>query len=81
MREKRKKPPKPSYYGPQIEFRDNKQVVVDGCKRIIEYEPETIKLHVGGYNIRINGSELALKTLSEKTVMIEGNIMGLEFHC
>ena len=70
-----------TYSGPQIEFRNNRQVIVDGCRCILEYEPETVKLNVGSYNIRINGNCLALKNLTNQSVMIEGCISGLEFNC
>lgn len=67
--------------GPQIEFRNNRQALVDGCKNILEYEPETIKLDVGCYNIRINGTGLELKNMSDKCIIIEGCISGLDFCC
>lgn len=79
QRKKRTLPQVPC--GPQIEFRNNRQALIDGCKNILEYEPETIKLDVGCYNIRINGTALELKNMSDRCVMIEGCISGLDFCC
>ncbi len=64
---------------PQIEFCGNRQVLVEGCRGILEYEPETIKLNTGKYNIRLNGRELQLKHLAMGTVLVEGCLTGLEF--
>ena len=67
--------------GPQIEFRGNRQAIVEGCRNILEYEPETVKLDVGCYNIRMNGTGLKLRSMSDRCVMIEGCLSGLDFCC
>lgn len=64
---------------PQIEFCGHREVTVFGCKAILEYEPETVKLNVGKYNIRLNGNGLVLKSLNPEAVMIAGTFTGLEF--
>ena len=64
---------------PQLEFSSNRQLVVDGCKSILEYEPETVKLKLYMYNVRIIGHDLMLNNLSNETVLITGFIQSLEF--
>jgi sporulation protein YqfC len=64
---------------PQLEFSSNRQLVVDGCKSILEYEPETVKLKLYMYNVRIIGHDLILNNLNNETVMITGFIQSLEF--
>ncbi|PWM46596.1 MAG: hypothetical protein DBX47_02110 [Clostridiales bacterium] len=71
----------PAYTGAQIEFYGNSVVTVDGCKEILEYEPETVKLNVGRYNIRFVGKNLTLKNLTDKTITVEGCFYNLEFNC
>lgn len=64
---------------PQIEFLGNRQVLVEGCGGILEYEPETVKLRTGKYNIRLNGRDLRLKHLTMGVILVEGCLTGLEF--
>ena len=77
----RKKETGHSYSVAQIEFYGNTVVTVDGCKEILEYEPETVKLNVGRYNVRFTGKDLTLKNLTDKQITVEGCFYNLEFEC
>ena len=74
-------PPKTEPLIPQIEISGDRQVIVEGCKYILEYEPETVKLDVGKFNLRITGTDLTLISLADASVMIEGGVLGVELHC
>lgn len=63
----------------QIELIGNRRVIVDGCRCILEYEPETIKLDLGAQNVRIVGQRLMLRGLSCRSVLIEGLVSTVEF--
>ena len=51
---------------PQIEIDDRKSVVIEGCRRICEYENEAVKVNVGKYNVRVIGKDLRIKNLVKR---------------
>ena len=69
----------PALEGSRVEFREDREVYVDGCVSVLEYEPETVKLNVGKYNIRIYGTGLHLTSLNDRSIRIDGRMQGLEF--
>ena len=50
---------------PQIEIDDRKSVVIEGCRRICEYENEAVKINVGKYNVRVIRKALRIKNLAD----------------
>lgn len=66
---------------PQIEINDRKSVVIEGCRRICEYENEAVKINVGKYNVRVIGKDLRIKNLADGCVRIDGRIMTVDLCC
>lgn len=66
---------------PQIEIRGRNSIIIQGCRRICEYEDETVKINVGNYNIRIVGSDLRIKNIADGCVRIDGKLLSLDLCC
>jgi sporulation protein YqfC len=63
-----------------IDFSGNKEVVIEDCKGIIEYDNKIIMLHIGCNTIaKFSGVDLNIKSLTDKNLIIEGSIISLEF--
>ncbi len=62
-----------------IELSGNREAIVDGCKGVLEYDENTIKLNTGKTIVRFTGTDLSINTLNMETAVIEGNIVTLDF--
>lgn len=61
----------------QLDF--NRQAAVDGCRGIIDYYENLIKLKVLGGVVVFCGRGLSISSLSDSDVVIEGYIESIEF--
>ena len=57
----------------------NKTANIEGCKSIVEYTPNFIKLNLGKGYLSISGTELNISLLDSEEVMVNGNIVTVEF--
>lgn len=64
---------------PHIELFGNLELTIDGCRGILEYEDDSIRLNLGKNALRVTGRNLSLKALTDQTAVIEGYILLLEF--
>lgn len=62
-----------------IEMFGNSEVIVDGCKGVLEYDDGVIRLNAGRNIIRFTGSDLTIKTLTVDQAIIQGNILSIDF--
>ena len=62
-----------------MEILGNKRVVIDGCKGILEYTENDIRLSLPRGSILFRGSGLCFKTLSNGKAVISGSIALIEF--
>lgn len=69
------------YFGARMEIRSDRQAIVDGCVAVCEYEPETVKLDLGEFCVRLIGQNLRLVLLAEQSLLIEGRIDSVEYRC
>lgn len=63
----------------QIELMSNREALVDGCKGVLEYNEEFIRLSLSGMTVRFNGRNLQLRGMSEEGVSITGFLQSIEF--
>ncbi len=63
-----------------IDFLSNKEVLIQDSKGILEYNDKNIKINIG-HNIiaNFNGTNLKIKSLSQKHLTITGSIISLDF--
>ena len=62
-----------------LEMFGNFQAIIDGCKGILEYDEEKIKLNLGKTTIRFCGSNLSIKSLTFEEAIIIGTIISVDF--
>ena len=63
----------------RIELSGNTCAVVEGCKGILEYEDDVIRLNTASGIVRFMGQNLGMNCLSEDSAVVEGKILAVEF--
>lgn len=63
----------------KIEFRGNYDVVIEGCKGIIDYEESGISLNLGKMIVRFGGADLEISSFFEEQAIIKGTVVIMEF--
>ena len=63
----------------RIELSGNTRAVVEGCKGILEYEDDVIRLNTASGIIRFMGQNLGMNCLNEDSAVVEGKILSVEF--
>lgn len=64
---------------PHIETEGNREVMIDGCRGILAYEEDLIRLNAGNLVMTFRGDRLSIKTYSESQAVITGDIVSIEF--
>ncbi|MBQ3137129.1 MAG: YabP/YqfC family sporulation protein [Clostridia bacterium] len=64
---------------PHIDLCSNKEVYIDGCMGIIEYNSSLVRINCKGMIVKISGDELSIKSDSAEQISISGNIISLDF--
>ncbi len=62
-----------------IEMKSNREVVIEGCKSIEEYDENMIKIKVKKMVISFFGRDLEIKCLNFDSLVIEGFVTSIEF--
>ncbi len=62
-----------------IEMKGNREVVVEGCKSIEEYDENMIKIKVKKMSVIFFGRGLEIKCMNYDSLVIEGFITSVEF--
>ncbi len=63
----------------RLEFNGNREVIVDGCKGILEYDENIIKINTGKMITKFSGRHLDIKCLTPDSLIIHGVIISIEF--
>ncbi len=64
---------------PHIDICSNKEVYVDGCMGIIEYNSSLVRINCKGLIVKVSGDDLSIKSDSTEQISISGNIISLDF--
>ena len=64
---------------PHIEIQGKREVLVDGCRGVLEYTSDRIKLNAGICVIRFSGEDLTIRAYSENQTEINGEILQIDF--
>ncbi len=62
-----------------IEMYSDREIIVDGCKCVVDYGSDFIKLGLKNKNLKIRGDELVIDSFVFEQVDIHGKIVSLEF--
>ena len=69
----------PKGYGYKIQCLGGRDLLVEGCIGIIQYEQDEIRLNTGTGQISIVGKTLSIPVLEKYFVQIQGCISQIEF--
>lgn len=58
---------------------ENKEVIVEGCKEILEYDDNVIRITTKKMEISFWGTNLALKCFNTDNIIITGKLERVEF--
>lgn len=64
---------------PKIEMLGNREIIVDGCKGVVEYGENLIKLNAGKCVLSVLGDELLIKAYDGSVAVISGTITDITF--
>ncbi len=62
-----------------IELFGNKQIIVDGCKGVIDYNEDFLKLDLGKIILKVTGRSLVIDSYIYEQVDLKGEIVSVEF--
>lgn len=62
-----------------IELSGNREAVIDGCRGILQYDDDLIKLSAGKLTVCFRGNMLCVRSLTPDQATIEGEIVSIEF--
>lgn len=63
-----------------FEIIGNKEVKIEGCKRILKFSKESIKISTAGMSANFLGRNLRIKCLTPDSLLIQGFINNIEFN-
>ncbi len=64
---------------PKIEMLGNREMIVDGCKGVVEYNETLIKLSLGENVLSVSGDNLIIKSFDSSVAVISGQICDISF--
>lgn len=64
---------------PYLEMKSNREVTIDGCKGILEYDAEIIRINTGNMVVTFKGRGLNIKCLTTSSIVVEGFILSIAF--
>lgn len=87
MKETRKKqlyqglelPPSALMGSSKVTLNSNKEAIIEGCRNVLEYEDDRIKLNLGNKTLLILGNSLSIDSITVNGVIVTGNISSVEF--
>ncbi len=65
--------------GVRFEMTSNREVTVEGCRGILQYDENIIRLNTGKMVTSFCGRGLAIKCLTPDSLIVEGFITSIEF--
>ena len=63
----------------QIGIEGNREAVVDGCKGVLEYNENRIRLQTGKMIVQFSGHDLQIRSMTDKQAVVQGYITALEY--
>ncbi len=64
---------------PKIEMLGNREIIIDGCRGVVEYTENLIKLSLGENVLSILGDNLLIKSFDSSIGVISGQISEISF--
>lgn len=78
LRSMLKQPPPDFYHLPDFEMRSG-YLMTEGCKKVLDFEPEKICLDMGNFLVTFYGTNLQIESLTGKRLILAGRIRQIRF--
>lgn len=62
-----------------IEIDSGREVLIEGCRGILDYSDEMIKVSVGNQAVTVIGTDLAVRNMFTQVIVIVGRISSIEY--
>lgn len=62
-----------------FEMNGNREVVIEGCKSILEYDENLVRISVKKMSVSFYGRSLTIKCLTPDSLVVQGFITSIEF--
>ncbi|MDR1409040.1 MAG: YabP/YqfC family sporulation protein [Oscillospiraceae bacterium] len=69
----------PSPGTPRLEMTGNQELLLDGCKGVVAYDENEIRLNLGDLALAVTGADLTMRTLRFEECAITGQIASVAF--
>lgn len=63
----------------KIEMLGNREIIIDGCKGVIEYGENTIKLNIGELALCLVGTDMVIESFDSGVAIIRGRFAEINF--
>ncbi len=63
----------------KIEMLSNREIIVDGCKGVVEYGENLIKLNIGELTLSLAGDEMLIESFDSGVAVIRGKFAEISF--
>lgn len=73
-----KMPPPDFYHRPMLHLDCRGRTEVEGCRAVLEYNAQQIRLDLGSHLVTLYGDELILEALGKNALQIRGQILRAE---
>ena len=64
---------------PQMVLRGNRELLVEHCGAIAEYDTQHVRLQFGKGQVEVTGTELTLHSMSPERVVVRGCLHGIQY--
>ena len=64
---------------PNLELTGNREMTVEGCKGVLDYDEDVVKLNLGKMILQVRGRDLNIKGLTDDAAVLEGYFLSIEF--
>ena len=62
-----------------MEMVGNQEIIIDGCKGILEYDDGNIRINANKIVINVSGGGLTLTSMNDESLIIKGRINRIDF--
>jgi sporulation protein YqfC len=62
-----------------IELYGNKKLIAEGCKCVVDYSEEFLKIDLGNIILKVTGRDLMIESYIYEQIELKGEIVSVEF--
>ena len=78
-KDKKVKSPDLLLHEAKIEMLSNREIIVDGCKGVVEYGENIIKLNIGEITLCLLGDSMVIDSFDGEVAVIRGKFAEISF--